>query len=370
MRYTAKAHHEHGRTGRLGILLANLGTPDAPTPEALRRYLREFLWDPRVVEFPRPLWWLILNGIILNIRPRRSAAAYAKVWTKAGSPLLVHSRAQADALQPRLDTAFNGPVRIALGMRYGTPSIASALAELREADAARLIVLPLYPQYSGSTTAAIFDAVADVLKTWRCVPEVRFINHYHDDPAYIAAMAARIRAHWAAHGRGKHLLLSFHGVPRRYLLAGDPYYCHCQKTARLLAEALELSEDDWTLGFQSRFGREEWLKPYVDKLLKSWPKAGHRDIDVFCPGFAADCLETLEEIAMQDRDIFMAAGGERYTYIPALNDQAEHIDALTALLLRHAAGWPDTDPSYDVEALAKAAQTSRERAAQLGAEAR
>jgi protoporphyrin/coproporphyrin ferrochelatase len=368
MRYTTRAHFEHGHTGRIGVLLANLGTPDEPTPEALRRYLREFLWDPRVVEFPRPLWWLILNGIILNIRPRRSAEAYAKVWTEQGSPLLAHSRAQAESMQSRLETAFNGPVRVALGMRYGSPSIASALETLRDAGADRLIVLPLYPQYSGSTTGSIFDAVADVLKDWRWVPELRFINHYHDDPAYIAAMAARIRTHWAEHGRGKHLLLSFHGVPRRYLRAGDPYHCHCHKTARLLAEALELADDEWTIGFQSRFGREEWLKPYVDGLLKSWPKQGRLDVDVFCPGFAADCLETLEEIAMQNRDLFLAAGGERYTYVPALNDQAEHMDALVALLLRHAGGWPETDPARDVETLNTAAQESRQRAMALGAE--
>ena len=368
MRYTARAHFEHGHTGRIGVLLANLGTPDEPTPEALRRYLREFLWDPRVVEFPRPLWWLILNGIILNMRPRRSAEAYAKVWTEEGSPLLVHSRAQAESLQSRLETAVNGPVRIALGMRYGSPSIASALETLRDAGVDRLIVLPLYPQYSGSTTGSIFDAVADVLKGWRWVPELRFVNHYHDDPAYIAAMAARIRTHWAEHGRGKHLLLSFHGVPRRYLRAGDPYHCHCHKTARQLAEVLELTDDEWTIGFQSRFGREEWLKPYVDGLLKSWPKQGRRDVDVFCPGFAADCLETLEEIAMQNRDLFLASGGERYTYVPALNDQAEHMDALVALLLRHAGGWPETDPARDVETLNAAAQESRQRARALGAE--
>lgn len=368
MRYTARAHFEHGHTASVGVLLANLGTPDEPTPEAVRRYLREFLWDPRVVEFPRPLWWLILNGIILNIRPRRSAEAYAKVWTEQGSPLLVRSKAQAEALQGRLDTAFTGPVRVALGMRYGEPSINSALEMLRDAGAERLIVLPLYPQYSGTTSGSIFDAVTDVLAGWRWVPELRFINHYHDDPAYIAAMAARVRAHWAEHARGKHLLLSFHGLPRRYLRAGDPYHCQCHKTARLLAEELGLDEPEWTVGFQSRFGREEWLKPYVDGLLKSWPKQGRRDVDVFCPGFAADCLETLEEIAMQDRDLFLASGGERYTYIPALNDLPEHMDALTALLLRHAGGWPETDPARDVEALNTAAQESRRRATEMGAE--
>ncbi len=367
MKYTAKSQFEHGHLSRLGILLTNLGTPDAPTRGALRRYLKEFLSDPRVVEFPRPLWWLVLNGIILNTRPQRSAKAYAKIWSEEGSPLLAYSRAQAKALQDHLDLACNGPVQVALGMRYGAPSIASALEELQAAGVWRLIVLPLYPQYSGSTTGSSFDAVFEILKSWRWVPEVRLINHYHDDPAYIAAMATHIRAHWARSGRGKHILFSFHGLPKRYLLAGDPYYCQCQKTARLLADALRLREDEWTVGFQSRFGRQEWLKPYVDKLLQSWPGQGRREIDVFCPGFAADCLETLEEIALQDRDIFMAAGGQRYEYIPALNADPAHIDALTTLILRHAAGWPETDPSWDREAALQAAYQCEERAKASGA---
>ncbi|OBS09462.1 ferrochelatase [Acidihalobacter prosperus] len=369
MHYQSESHYAHGRPARLGVLLTNLGTPDAPTPAALRRYLREFLWDPRVVEFPRLPWWLILNGVILNIRPKRSAHAYAKVWTAEGSPLLVHSRAQAAGLQQRLAAACTGPVSIALAMRYGTPSIEAGLRELREAGAERLLVLPLYPQYSGSTTGSTFDAVAEVLRRWRWVPELRFVNHYHDEPAYIAAMAARIRAHWAEHGRGEHLLFSFHGVPRRYLLAGDPYHCHCQKTARLLAEALELDDDGWTIGFQSRFGREEWLKPYVDGLLKGWPGEGRRSVDVFCPGFAADCLETLEEIAMQNRELFVAAGGQHYAYIPALNDQLEHLDALAALALRHAAGWPETNPDWDGRQVSAAEEAARQRALALGAQA-
>ncbi|AOU99318.1 ferrochelatase [Acidihalobacter yilgarnensis] len=369
MHYESENHYEHGRPARLGVLLTNLGTPDAPTPAALRRYLREFLWDPRVVEFPRLPWWLILNGVILNLRPRRSAHAYTKVWTTEGSPLLVHSRAQATGLRQRLEAACPGPVSLALAMRYGTPSIEAGLRELREAGAERLLVLPLYPQYSGSTTGSTFDAVAETLRRWRWVPELRFVNHYHDDLAYIAAMAARIRAHWAEHGRGDHLLFSFHGVPRRYLLAGDPYHCHCHKTARLLAEALALDESGWTLGFQSRFGREEWLKPYVDGLLRTWPSEGRRSVDVFCPGFSADCLETLEEIAMQNRELFIATGGHHYAYIPALNDQAEHLDALTALALRHAAGWPETDPGWSGQTEAAEAEATRRRALENGAQA-
>lgn len=366
MHYQSETHYEHGRPSRLGILLTNLGTPDAPTPKALRRYLREFLWDPRVVEFPRLLWWLILNGVILNIRPSRSAHAYAKIWTEEGSPLLTHSRAQAEALSRRLEKECPGPVSVALAMRYGSPSIEMGLAELREAGAERLLVLPLYPQYSGSTTGSTFDAVAKVLSQWRWVPELRFINHYHDHPAYINAMAAHIRASWQKNGRGEHLLLSFHGVPRRYLLAGDPYHCHCQKTARLLAEALDLKEEDWTLGFQSRFGREEWLKPYVDGLLRQWPSEGKRSIDVFCPGFAADCLETLEEIAMQNRELFLVSGGHQYTYIPALNENPDHIEALAGILLGHAAGWPETDSTWNEQDLTVEATMSRQRARSMG----
>jgi ferrochelatase len=366
--YQSSPGYTHGSTDSLGVLVVNLGTPDEPTPRAVRRYLAEFLSDPRVIEAPRLIWWLALHGYILRVRPARSAKNYQKIWSEDGSPLLRHSRAIADKLQAALQSRVAGNVQVALGMSYGQPSLESALEELYAANVRRLVVLPLYPQYSGTTTGSVFDAVTRLLSARRWVPELRFINHYHDDPAYIAAMAARIRTHWAEHGRGKHLLLSFHGVPRRYLRAGDPYHCHCHKTARLLAEALELADDEWTIGFQSRFGREEWLKPYVDGLLKSWPKQGRLDVDVFCPGFAADCLETLEEIAMQNRDLFLAAGGERYTYVPALNDQAEHMDALVALLLRHAGGWPETDPARDVETLNTAAQESRQRAMALGAE--
>jgi ferrochelatase len=320
------AEFKHDAPESLGVLLVNLGTPEAPTPKAVRRYLKEFLWDPRVVEMFRPAWWLVLNLIILNTRPRRSAAAYAKVWTDEGSPLMVVSRTQQQALQAALEQRLDYPVKTVLAMRYGNPSIAEGLQALREAGARRVLVLPLYPQYSATTTASIFDAVAGELQRWRWLPELRFVNHYHDDPAYIQALAGSVRRFQAEHGVPEKLILSFHGIPREYFLAGDPYFCECQKTGRLLAQALKLPEDRWQLTFQSRLGPKAWLKPYTDKTLD-------------CPGFSADCLETLEEVAMENRDIFLGAGGEEYRYIPCLNDSADHIDLLAALVGRHVQGW-------------------------------
>ena len=330
---------QHDAPETLGVLLVNLGTPEAPTPKAVRRYLKELLWDPRVVEMSRPAWWLVLNLVILKTRPRRSAEAYAKVWTEEGSPLLVVSRKQQEALQAALEQRFDYPVKTVLAMRYGNPSIASGMQALREAGARRVLVLPLYPQYSATTTASIFDAITDELQRWRWLPELRFINHYHDDPAYIEALADSVRRFQAEHGEPEKLILSFHGIPREYFLAGDPYYCECRKTGRLLAEALELTEDRWQLTFQSRLGPKAWLKPYTDKTLESLAKAGTKNVQVICPGFSADCLETLEEIAMQNRDIFIGAGGSEYRYIPCLNESAAHIDMLAGLVGQHMQGW-------------------------------
>jgi ferrochelatase len=368
MPYSSASSFDHAAGERTGVLLVNLGTPDAPTPAAVRRYLKEFLWDPRVIEMSRPLWWLVLNGVILNVRPKRSAHAYATVWTDEGSPLLAISRRQRDALQAALGAALRGPVSVALGMRYGSPSVADALRELRDAGTRRLLVLPLYPQYSATTTASVFDAVTAELQRWRWLPELRFVNHYHDDPAYIEALAASVRQFQAAHGAPDRLLMSFHGIPRRYLLAGDPYHCECQKTGRLLAEALGLAPDRWQLSFQSRVGREEWLRPYTDETLKRWGAEGVRSVQVICPGFAADCLETLEEIALQNRDIFLTAGGKDYAFIPCLNDEPAHVDALGALVRRHLQGWPEADPTYDAAAIAAARAASRDRAVAAGAE--
>ena len=368
MKQSDLVHFSHDQPARAGILLANLGTPDAPTPAAVRRYLAEFLWDRRVVELPRPLWWLILHGVILRIRPARSARKYQIIWTPEGSPLLAISQRQAAAVAAMLMERYPGPIQVAIGMRYGNPSIAAALAELRAANVQRLLVLPLYPQYSAATVASTFDAVAAELRTWRWLPELRFIAQYHDDPGYLDALAAHIHAA-RADQPGERLLFSFHGLPKRNLLAGDPYYCQCQKTARLVAERLGLQPEQWAVAFQSRFGGAEWLQPYASVLLAEWAKAGVKSVDVACPGFAADCLETLEEIALENRQVFLAAGGERYRYLPALNDDPAHIAALADLMSRHAAGWPEFAPGYDADALARERTATRQRALALGAAA-
>lgn len=361
MSHAPAAAHVHGRRSITGILLTNLGTPDAPTPAALRRYLAEFLWDRRVVELPRALWWLILHGIIPRTRPARSARKYATVWTTEGSPLLATGQRQRAALQDLLHARELGSVKVALGMRYGQPSIATALRELREAGCNRLLVLPLYPQYSAATTASTFDAVAAELGRWRWLPELRFITHYHDDPHWVEAVAASIRHAWQD-AEPQRLLFSFHGLPERNLLAGDPYFCECHKSARLIAERLALPDERWAVAFQSRFGRAEWLKPYTSATLQQWAQSGVKSVDVICPGFAADCLETLEEIAIENRDLFLAAGGETFRYLPALNAAPGHIAALATLVERHITGWSNPDTIND-ESLA----ASRTRALALGA---
>lgn len=357
MKYLGNPEYRHGTVPSTGILISNLGTPDAPTPRALRRYLAEFLADPRIVEAPRWIWWLVLYGVILQIRPRRSAHAYRKVWTENGSPLLHYSVRQLEALRQRLP-AVAGGFHVALGMRYGNPSIASALESLRRLNIERLLVLPLYPQYSATTTASTFDAVSETLRHWRRVPTVRFIDNYHDFPPYIDAMARHIRNFWDRQGRADKLLFSFHGLPKRYLLKGDPYHCQCHKTARLLVESLGLQAEQWQVSFQSRFGREEWLTPYTDQVLKALPSQNIKRVDVFCPGFSADCLETLEELEMQNREFFLQAGGETFNYIPALNAEDSHIQALARLIENNLRGW-ESEP-FDSE-------QSRRRALSLGA---
>lgn len=339
--YVGDSRFEHGAPERLGILIANLGTPDAPTPSAVRRFLAEFLWDPRVVESPRWVWWLALHGVILRIRPAKSAHAYRQIWTQAGSPLLLNSRALTAGVRETLSRDLDAVV--ALGMSYGSPSIASALAELRRQGARRLLVLPLYPQYSATTTASVFDRVTRELQQWRWIPELRFINGWHDDPAYIDAISDSIRAHWKQQTYNQpHLLFSFHGTPRRYLLAGDPYHCQSQKTARLIAARLGLAADDWSVSFQSQVGREEWLRPYTDEWLIQFARQGGKRVTVVCPGFATDCLETLEEIELRNRTPFLENGGESYDYVPALNASPAHVALLSALIRRHASGWPSS----------------------------
>jgi len=342
-RYVGEPDFHHDAQDCTGVLLVNLGTPDQTDTRSVRRYLAEFLWDPRVVEIWRPLWWLILHGVILRLRPRKVAALYRSIWTPEGSPLLVIPKKQCELISERLANIAPGRIETVLAMRYGSPSIQAGLEELRNRGARRLLVLPLYPQYSATTTASVFDEVTRVLATWRWVPGLRFIQHYHDDPAYITALADSVREHWATNGQPDKLLMSFHGIPRRCLLDGDPYFCEVQKTGRLLAEALELSEDQWLLAFQSRFGREEWLSPYVDQTLRDWGKAGIRRVDVVCPGFSADCLETLEEISVQNRETFLESGGRKFHYIPALNARPDHIEVLSQLMLRNMAGWGSDD---------------------------
>ena len=366
--YQSTPHHEHGLPESLGILLVNLGTPDAPTPSAVRRFLKEFLWDPRVVETPRPIWWLILNAFILRVRPARSAKAYQKIWTEHGSPLLTHSRDISNAIEQQLAARVSGTVHVELGMSYGKPSLRAALERLYEKGAQRIVCLPLYPQYSGTTTASIFDAVTAELSRRRWVPEFRFINHYHDARGYIAALAQSVREYREHHGSGDKLLFSFHGLPQQNLKDGDPYHCQCLKTARLIAESLDLDDDAWIATFQSRVGRMEWLRPYTDEKIASLGKAGMARVDVVCPGFAADCLETLEEIALQNAEIFKEAGGGELNYIPALNARDDHIAFLTRLIEKHIGGWPESSPDWSASDTAREQDKSRERALARGAE--
>jgi len=332
---------------RLGVLLVNLGTPDAPTIPAVRRYLAEFLSDPRVVAIPRILWKLILHGIVLRVRPKRSAAAYQSVWTEQGSPLMAISQRQHRAIEQALQASYGDRVRVALAMRYGNPSIPAGLEQLRQANVQRLLVLPLYPQYSATTTASIFDAVTRELQGWRWLPELRFINRYHDDPAYIEVLTTSIREFREQHGQADKLLFSFHGIPRDYYQKGDPYPDECRKTAADAVAQLGLTDGQWEIAFQSRFGAQEWVKPYTDATLKALGKQGVESVQVICPAFSADCLETLEEIAVENRHYFLEAGGKEYAYIPALNDRPDHIRFFVELIERHIQGWPESSQTSE-----------------------
>jgi ferrochelatase len=352
----------HGSAPRTAVLLLNLGTPEAPRPGAVRRYLRQFLMDPRVVEIPRPVWWLLLNLIILPLRGAASAARYAGIWGPEGSPLLVNARRQQAALQAAL-TAQGLDVEVALAMRYGQPAVDATLTGLRDRGVVRILALPLYPQYSATTTASALDAVMEHLTGERDLPELRWVRNYHDDAGYIAALAASVREHWArTGGPGQTLVMSFHGLPRRNLDLGDPYHCECRKTARLLAEALGLAPGQYAVSFQSRFGRARWLEPYTVDTLRALARAGQRRVDVVCPGFTADCLETLEEIAQEGRDEFLAAGGSEFHAIACLNDRPDFIQALAGIARQHLAGWP-----VDVQAVREAAERAQAGAARARA---
>jgi len=360
-RFLAEPAYAHGSVAKTGILLINLGTPDAATPAAVRTYLREFLSDPRVVEIPRPVWWLILRMFILPFRPKESAKRYAQVWTPDGSPLKFHTERQARLLRGYLGERTKAPLTVEYAMRYGNPSIADTIARMKAGGCDRILVLPLYPQYAASTTATAIDAVGNALSCMRTQPALRTVRHFHDDPGYIAALAQSIRDYWTAHGRPDQLVMSFHGVPRYTLDRGDPYHCECHKTARLVAEALQLTPDRYRITFQSRFGRAEWLKPYTAETLRELGAQKTGRVDVVCPGFVSDCLETLEEIAIEAKGIFMNAGGREYHAIPCLNENDAWLQALTGLAMNNLQGWLDAPPATD--ALAR----SRERALALGA---
>jgi ferrochelatase len=352
-----------GGPSAVGILLSNLGTPAAPNAQALRPYLRQFLGDPRVIELPRWKWLPILHLFVLTMRPRRSAELYLKVWTKEGSPLMVISRRIARALEEAVRGQGLPGVHVALGMRYGSPSIAEALRELDAKGCRRILVVPLYPQYFAGTVGTTFDAVFRELETWRVVPELRTVSDYHDDRGYLRALAASVREEWRREPPGEKLLLSFHGVPQRYVDSGDPYFEHCHVTARRLAEELGLPAERWIVAFQSLFGREEWIKPYTDVTIRYLAQSGVQSLDVLAPGFAADCLETLDELAELNRGFFLAAGGQRFRYLPCLNDRADHIAALAALARRNLQGWIE-DGAAAGERAASQAGSSRTLARQ------
>ena len=360
MNFANEPPHIHGQAPRTAVVLCNLGTPDEPTAPALRRYLGEFLGDHRVVEIPKAVWWLILHGIILRTRPAKSAAKYASVWTPEGSPLKVWTDKQATLLRGYLGERGH-QVTVRYAMRYGNPSIPAVLDELKAQGMTRVLIVPAYPQYSGTTTASVFDAVANWGLKARNLPEIRFINRYHDDAGYIEALAKRVQHHWMHHGQADKLVMSFHGVPERTLTLGDPYHCECHKTARLLAEKLSLAKDRYQVTFQSRFGKAKWLEPYTEPTLIALAKAGTESVDLICPGFTSDCLETLEEINMEAREAFMHAGGKTFNYIDCVNDSPDWIRALTDLTERHMQGWP-TLQADDPMAL----KESRERALAMG----
>jgi ferrochelatase len=366
MRFYPEPEFTHGTDTQTAIVLVNLGTPDAPTPAALRRYLKEFLSDPRVVEIPKLLWWCILYAIILPIRSKKSAEKYASIWTKDGSPLKVHTHKQSVLLRGLLGERGHH-VQVTYAMRYGNPSLPDVLTKLKQAGCERILIVPAYPQYSATTTASIFDAVNSHYARVRNVPELRFTKHYHDHEAYIQALRQSVLAHWQINGRSDKLVMSFHGVPKRTLLLGDPYHCECHKTARLLAIQLGLKEDDYVVTFQSRFGKAEWLQPYTAPTLIKLAKAGVKRVDVICPGFTGDCLETLEEIGMEAKRDFLAAGGREFNYIPCLNESPTWIAALAEIVELNVVGWPTRINAAERAAQKKEGEITKSEAIRLGA---
>ncbi len=367
MRFAKEPDHTHGTVAKTAIVLVNLGTPDAPTAAAVRPYLKQFLSDPRVVEIPRLIWWFILHGIILPFRSGKSAQKYASVWTADGSPLRVHTQKQALLLRGYLGERGHD-VQVAYAMRYGNPSLPEILEKLKRDGCDRILILPAYPQYSATTTASTFDAVFRHYARVRNMPELRFVKHYHDRDGYIHALKESVLAYWEMHGRPDKLVMSFHGVPKRTLLLGDPYHCECQKTARLLATQLGISQEKYIVAFQSRLGRAEWLQPYTAPTLQSLAKSGVKRVDVICPGFVADCLETLEEINIEGRRDFLTGGGQEFHYIPCLNESPAWIAALTEIVEQHVVGWPTIAAASARERQRQEADISLAQARRLGAE--
>lgn len=367
MRFNKEPSHTHGNVARTAIVLVNLGTPDEPTAPALRRYLKQFLSDPRVVEIPKAAWWPILNGVILPFRARKSAEKYASIWSSEGSPLRVHTQKQAALLRGYLGERGH-QVEVVYAMRYGNPSIPEVLDKLKADGCDRILVLPAYPQYSGTTTASIFDTVFKHYARVRNMPELRFVKHYHDHEAYILALKKSVNEYWDTHGRPEKLIMSFHGVPKRTLLLGDPYHCESHKTARLLAAQLGLTPEQYVVTFQSRFGKAEWLQPYTAPTLQKLAKEGVGRVDVICPGFTSDCLETLEEIAIEAKRDFLTAGGKEFHYIPCLNEAPSWISALADIAEQHLVGWPTMLTPQMREDLKKDAEAGRKQALSLGAE--
>ena len=339
VKYIGEKDYEHGSKEKIGVLITNLGTPDAPNKKELKVYLNQFLSDPRVIELPKILWQIILKLVILQIRPSKSAEAYKQIWTDKGSPLLDIANRQLNKIQSSFSSK-NENIVFEVGMRYGNPSIPDALLKLQKKQVRRLLVLPMYPQYCAATTGSTFDEVTNVLQKWRWIPEMRFINQYFEEKNYIEALSNSIKSFWKKTSKPQKIIFSYHGIPKRYLTNGDPYHCFCLKTTRLVKEQMGLSDDEIMTTFQSRFGREEWLKPYTSETLKELPKQGIKNIHIISPGFSSDCLETLEELEEENKEYFMESGGENYHYIPCLNDLDDHIDVFVNLIKKHTQGWP------------------------------
>ncbi|TFW20644.1 ferrochelatase [Duganella callida] len=367
MTFQTEPSHKHGTVSRSAIVLVNLGTPDAPTRSAVRRYLKQFLSDPRVVEIPKAIWWFILNLIILPFRSGQSAKKYASIWTEEGSPLRTYTAGQARQLHAALAARGHKDLTVAMAMRYGSPSLPEVLAKLKTDGCERILLLPAYPQYSGTTTGSIYDAVFQHYGSVRNIPELRFVRNYHDHEGYIRALRQSVLNHWEQHGRPDKLVMSFHGVPKRTLMLGDPYHCECLKTARLLAAALKLKPEQYVVSFQSRFGKAEWLQPYTAPTVIQLARDGVKRIDVICPGFISDCLETLEEISMEVRHDFISNGGQDFHYIPCLNAAPAWIGALAEIAEQHIIGWPTQLAPSEREQRKKDAETGRTAALQLGA---